>query len=174
MLTYFFYWPAERTEKIPMGSIKNVVTEPIEGHEDYNMMVCVCRNISNKLCTFSSNRLFYLNCFFCAAVRQKHFLSNNEYIYLYKYACLFVTLGVSAGSDRSLTILGLLGACTVCWCNQRHSPRKMAVFLTCLYRHWRIGIQIKRWKTLTGANNVIWRSDFSEVYPEQTEGLLLD
>lgn len=28
----------ERTEKIPMGSIKNVVTEPIEGHEDYHMM----------------------------------------------------------------------------------------------------------------------------------------
>ncbi len=71
-----------------MGSIKNVVTEPIEGHEDYNMMVCVYRNISNKLCTFSSNRLFYFNC--AAAVRQKHFLSNNVYIYLYKYACLFV------------------------------------------------------------------------------------
>ncbi|XP_036794206.1 ubiquitin domain-containing protein UBFD1 isoform X3 [Oncorhynchus tshawytscha] len=29
----------ERTEKIPMGSIKHVVTEPIEGHEDYHMMV---------------------------------------------------------------------------------------------------------------------------------------
>ncbi|XP_062306762.1 ubiquitin domain-containing protein UBFD1 [Osmerus eperlanus] len=28
----------ERTEKVPMGSIKNVVTEPIEGHEDYHMM----------------------------------------------------------------------------------------------------------------------------------------
>ncbi|KAJ8364094.1 hypothetical protein SKAU_G00129250 [Synaphobranchus kaupii] len=28
----------ERTEKIPMGSIKNVVTEPIEGHEGYYMM----------------------------------------------------------------------------------------------------------------------------------------
>nr|XP_040046303.1 ubiquitin domain-containing protein UBFD1 isoform X2 [Gasterosteus aculeatus aculeatus] len=28
----------ERTEKVPMGSIKNVVTEPIEGHEDYYMM----------------------------------------------------------------------------------------------------------------------------------------
>lgn len=28
----------ERTEKIPMGSIKNVVTEPIEGHEGYHMM----------------------------------------------------------------------------------------------------------------------------------------
>ncbi|XP_024073620.1 ubiquitin domain-containing protein UBFD1 [Terrapene carolina triunguis] len=28
----------ERTEKIPMGSIKNVVSEPIEGHEDYHMM----------------------------------------------------------------------------------------------------------------------------------------
>lgn len=25
-----------------MGSIKNVVTEPIEGHEDYYMMVRVC------------------------------------------------------------------------------------------------------------------------------------
>lgn len=45
---FIFYWPAERTEKIPMGSIKNVVTEPIEGHEDYNMMVCVYPNISNK------------------------------------------------------------------------------------------------------------------------------
>ncbi|XP_060945681.1 ubiquitin domain-containing protein UBFD1 [Limanda limanda] len=28
----------ERTEKVPMGSIKNVLTEPIEGHEDYHMM----------------------------------------------------------------------------------------------------------------------------------------
>ncbi|XP_042561709.1 ubiquitin domain-containing protein UBFD1 [Clupea harengus] len=28
----------ERTEKIPMGSIKNVVTEQIEGHDDYHMM----------------------------------------------------------------------------------------------------------------------------------------
>ncbi|XP_033908448.3 ubiquitin domain-containing protein UBFD1-like isoform X1 [Acipenser ruthenus] len=28
----------ERTEKLPMGSIKNVVTEPIEGHDDYYMM----------------------------------------------------------------------------------------------------------------------------------------
>lgn len=30
---------SERTEKLPMGSIKNVVSEPIEGHEDYHMMV---------------------------------------------------------------------------------------------------------------------------------------
>uniref|UniRef100_A0A3P8NTP3 Ubiquitin-like domain-containing protein n=1 Tax=Astatotilapia calliptera TaxID=8154 RepID=A0A3P8NTP3_ASTCA len=29
---------AERTEKVPMGSIKNIVSEPIEGHEDYHMM----------------------------------------------------------------------------------------------------------------------------------------
>uniref|UniRef100_A0AAV2KDK2 UBFD1 PH-like C-terminal domain-containing protein n=1 Tax=Knipowitschia caucasica TaxID=637954 RepID=A0AAV2KDK2_KNICA len=29
----------ERTEKVPMGSIKNVLSEPIEGHEDYHMMV---------------------------------------------------------------------------------------------------------------------------------------
>ncbi|XP_067334322.1 ubiquitin domain-containing protein UBFD1 isoform X2 [Channa argus] len=32
----------ERTEKVPMGSIKNVVSEPIEGHEDYHMMrLCI-------------------------------------------------------------------------------------------------------------------------------------
>lgn len=31
----------ERTEKVPMASIKNVVSEPIEGHEDYHMMVTV-------------------------------------------------------------------------------------------------------------------------------------
>lgn len=31
----------ERTEKVPMGSIKNVVSEPIEDHEDYHMMVTV-------------------------------------------------------------------------------------------------------------------------------------
>lgn len=29
----------ERTEKVPMGSIKNVVTETIEGHDGYHMMV---------------------------------------------------------------------------------------------------------------------------------------
>ncbi|XP_069590540.1 ubiquitin domain-containing protein UBFD1 isoform X1 [Ranitomeya imitator] len=28
----------ERTEKIPMGSIKNVISEPIEEHDDYRMM----------------------------------------------------------------------------------------------------------------------------------------
>ncbi|XP_025026076.1 ubiquitin domain-containing protein UBFD1 isoform X2 [Python bivittatus] len=31
----------ERTEKLPMGSIKNVVSEPIEGHEDYHMMSAI-------------------------------------------------------------------------------------------------------------------------------------
>lgn len=44
LLGFYFYNRyyicfTERTEKIPMGSIKNVVTEPIEGHEDYHMMV---------------------------------------------------------------------------------------------------------------------------------------
>ena len=29
----------ERTEKLPMGSIKNVVSEPIEGQDEYHMMV---------------------------------------------------------------------------------------------------------------------------------------
>lgn len=31
----------ERTEKLPMGSIKNVVSEPIEGHEEYHVMVLI-------------------------------------------------------------------------------------------------------------------------------------
>lgn len=29
----------ERTEKLPMGSIKSIVSEPIEGHEEYHIMV---------------------------------------------------------------------------------------------------------------------------------------
>lgn len=30
----------ERTEKLSMGTIKNVVSEPIEDHEEYHIMVC--------------------------------------------------------------------------------------------------------------------------------------
>jgi hypothetical protein len=33
----------ERTEKVSLGSIKAVVSEPIEGHEEYHMMVGVLR-----------------------------------------------------------------------------------------------------------------------------------
>ena len=35
----FFVSLSERTEKVPMGSIKNVVSEPIEGHDEYHMLV---------------------------------------------------------------------------------------------------------------------------------------
>ena len=31
----------ERTEKLPMNSIKAVVSEPLDGHEEYHMMVCI-------------------------------------------------------------------------------------------------------------------------------------
>ncbi|XP_022091440.1 ubiquitin domain-containing protein UBFD1-like [Acanthaster planci] len=31
----------ERTEKLPMSSIKNVISEPIEGHEEYHIMVSI-------------------------------------------------------------------------------------------------------------------------------------
>lgn len=31
----------DRTEKISMNSIKTIVSEPIEGHEEYHIMVCV-------------------------------------------------------------------------------------------------------------------------------------
>ena len=33
----------ERTEKVSMGSIKNVLSEPIEGHEDYHVLVRMTR-----------------------------------------------------------------------------------------------------------------------------------
>lgn len=41
MFIFCVFVSTERTEKVPMGSIKNVVSEPIEGHEDYHMMVTV-------------------------------------------------------------------------------------------------------------------------------------
>ena len=28
----------ERTEKVPLSSIKNVVSEPIDGHDDYHIL----------------------------------------------------------------------------------------------------------------------------------------
>lgn len=31
----------ERTDKIPMHSIKNIVSEAIEDHEEYHIMVCL-------------------------------------------------------------------------------------------------------------------------------------
>lgn len=40
-VAFFDFSSTERTEKVPMGSIKNVVSEPIEGHEDYHMMVTI-------------------------------------------------------------------------------------------------------------------------------------
>lgn len=50
-----FFFSTERTEKVPMGSIKNVVSEPIEGHEDYHMMVTV-RSWSRSLACSISDR----------------------------------------------------------------------------------------------------------------------
>uniref|UniRef100_A0A8C3CHV9 Ubiquitin family domain containing 1 n=1 Tax=Cairina moschata TaxID=8855 RepID=A0A8C3CHV9_CAIMO len=52
----------ERTEKLPMGSIKNVVSEPIEGHEDYHMMVSNVSTLINNiipvtLCKYAGGRL---------------------------------------------------------------------------------------------------------------------
>lgn len=29
----------ERTEKIPMSTIKSIISEPIDGHEEYHIMV---------------------------------------------------------------------------------------------------------------------------------------
>ena len=36
----------ERTEKIMMGSIKNIVSEPIKGHERYHMLVSVLTSLA--------------------------------------------------------------------------------------------------------------------------------
>lgn len=35
-----------------MGSIKNVVSEPIEGHEDYHMMVTGLAAVRNSVCVY--------------------------------------------------------------------------------------------------------------------------
>jgi len=40
----------ERTEKVSLGSIKTVVSEAIDGHQDYHIMVC-CSCASFWLCT---------------------------------------------------------------------------------------------------------------------------
>ena len=39
--SFFFYYigTKERTEKISMSSIKTIVNEPIEGHEEYHILV---------------------------------------------------------------------------------------------------------------------------------------
>ena len=37
-----FCFFSERTDKIPMNSIKTVVSEPIDDHEEYHIMVGVC------------------------------------------------------------------------------------------------------------------------------------
>ena len=36
----------ERTEKLPMGSIKSIVSESIEGHEEYHILVVDFRVIT--------------------------------------------------------------------------------------------------------------------------------
>lgn len=41
----------ERTEKIPMNSIKGIVSEPIEGHEQYHVMVRIWFDV---ICFFNS------------------------------------------------------------------------------------------------------------------------
>lgn len=45
-MTFLIFLLAERTEKIPMGSIKNVVSEAIEGHEEYHMLVSLGQDIA--------------------------------------------------------------------------------------------------------------------------------
>lgn len=42
---------------------------------------------------------------------------------------VFNFAGVSAGPNRSILLLGLLGTNSICWCNQRHGAGQVAVFL---------------------------------------------
>mgnify|MGYP005984058237 FL=1 len=65
----------ERTEKLPMGSIKSIVSESIEGHEEYHILVVDFRVITIIWFYFS---------------------------------------GFAIRSYRSVKILDLLGACTIC------------------------------------------------------------
>ena len=53
----FYHLFAERTEKIPMGSIKNVISESIEGHEEYHIMVSLkstLQDVKSIFLNFSS------------------------------------------------------------------------------------------------------------------------
>ena len=43
----------ERTEKIPLGSIRRVVSEAIKGHEEYHIMVCSRQFILNSCLAIS-------------------------------------------------------------------------------------------------------------------------
>ena len=38
----------ERTDKIPLGSIKKVTSEPIKGHEEYHIMVSGIGRVSRS------------------------------------------------------------------------------------------------------------------------------
>ena len=38
ILCNYFTGTKERTEKVPLSSIKNVVSEPIDGHDDYHIL----------------------------------------------------------------------------------------------------------------------------------------
>lgn len=39
MYYMYMYMYAERTEKIPLSSVRQVLSEPIKGHEEYHIMV---------------------------------------------------------------------------------------------------------------------------------------
>ena len=90
----------ERTEKISMSSIKTVVNEPIEGHEEYHIIV-----------------------------RYLEHLFFKDIFVLVFYLVLSVELGDSAGSNWSFKVLDLLDTMSICWCNKRNNFRKMALFL---------------------------------------------
>lgn len=63
----------ERTEKLPMGSIKSVISEPIENHEEYHILVSnlhvqylrIFREVDHMASAFWVLSMSYSNFLFC-------------------------------------------------------------------------------------------------------------
>ena len=101
------------------------------GRTHWRQYTCISQNMPDWSCfmiCFEKQLFIFLDsCIFF------FFNLKRCRIMLFAYHFLSNFIGFSVGSNRSFSILGLLGACTVCRCNQRHSPWKMAVFLMCLF-----------------------------------------
>jgi len=67
----FVLW-AERTEKVSLGSIKTVVSEPIEGHQEYHIMVCW-----NECFIYYFFFLYWLTAFSCTFLYMQMSVSTS-------------------------------------------------------------------------------------------------
>lgn len=107
----------ERTEKIPLGSIRQVLSEPIKGQEEYHIMVSIPYSLP-----------FYS--------------VNISWVCLIVFICSVSSYptGTTARSHRTVQILAVLDSCSVRGGNQRCHFRKVAVLLTHKHSNSRLWI----------------------------------